>query len=98
MIYHKILQLKDDLQEEKEEKIECAKAFVEFIKTPEDPKWQTSKYLPQELVGVVVMLKHTLPQHYDESVQEFTRKFIDEEAEELLEISTILVKLQMRQS
>lgn len=87
------------VSDERKMMITRAANFEDFIKNPEDPKWKSHRYsnLPQEIVGVVVMLKQLAPQEYEESVQNFIKKFREEENADLTEISSILVKLEMRQ-
>lgn len=86
-------------QTEKEDVKETSELFDEFIADPANPKWMTGKFinLPQELMGIVVMLKQLAPKQYENSVQEFTAPHKAETLKEVENISRIIVKLQMRQ-
>lgn len=86
-------------KEERDDVQKRSQLFEEFIADPANPKWMKGKSanLPQELMGIVVMLKQLAPKQYENSVQEFTAPHKAETLEAVENISRIIVKLQMRQ-
>lgn len=86
-------------KEEKNDVEQSAELFEEFIKDPADSKWRAGKFraLPQELMGVVVMLKEMVPNAYEEAVDEFVKPHQAETFKKREDLSRIIVKLQMRQ-